>query len=151
MRAHFRLLPSIRSAALAGLLVAALGCTRTAARPEGPAAAPAPTPESLALHVRLFAAAERSDVPAFKAVLTRASVALLDGHIEVMRALSRPRWERPFGWREILRLHAALPEAAKRRAGYPAVREDGILKLDIAGHPDAGLFRELPGRVTLNP
>lgn len=98
--------------------------------------APPPDPAALAAHQRLFVAADNGDVPAFKALLTPASVALLDQHLRALERLDRPPGVRSLRWKDLLRMHAELPAAARDRAPYPLV--DG--KLNIAGHPDAPFF-----------
>ena len=122
-------------------LVFLFGCNVQSAVPSA-ASAPPPDPQASALHAKLFEAADRGDVAAFQAMLTPRSVSLLDTVMTRMAAMPRPSGEPAFGWRELLRYHAALPAAARRRAPYPA---DGD-RLDLAAHPDARLFTEIGAR-----
>ena len=120
------------------LVVLLAGCNVPAASPTA-AAAPPPDPHALALHARLFAAADGGDVAAFKALLTPRSVQLVDGLIARMAAMPRPKGEAAFEWASVLRLHAKLPADARLRAPYPVAAEH----LDLAAHPDARFFTEI--------
>ncbi len=104
-------------------------------------------PKAAALHAKLFAAADRGQVEAFKAVLTSASIALFETHFKAVARLQRPEGEAPFGWKDVMAMHAELSPEARKKAPYPAVRDDGALRLDVAAHADARFFEAVAVKV----
>lgn len=100
-------------------------------------------PAAAPLHAKLLAAADSGDVAAFKAALTQSSVEMIDEHIQLMAKLPRPTGERPFGWDDVLRMHAALPESARQITPYPLVGEGSAARLDLTKHADARLYKEI--------
>ena len=109
------------------------GCNTGAKQPSGEEAPP--DPEAIALHAKLFAAAEQGDTGAFRALLTPRSIELLDRFFRAARELDAPPGVR-VSWEALLAHHAELPPAARARAPYPVVEG----KLDLGGHADAGFF-----------
>lgn len=125
-----------------GAVAVLSGCKGSPGQPGGAGASGGDeaSAEARQLHVRLFGAADAGDVSAFRAVLSRSSEALMQTHFEAMAQLPRPAGHPPFGWRDILRQHAALPASARTRAPYPVIQEGGEARLDLAGHADAAFF-----------
>lgn len=122
------------------LLVLGGGCTIERNNKAGGPAATSSDPKTRELHAKLFNAADAGDVEAFKAVLTSSSIALFETHFQVMDNLPQPTGAAPMTWRDVLAMHASLDATARKRTPYPAVLDDGHLRLDVASHPDARFF-----------
>jgi hypothetical protein len=105
------------------------------------------SPAAQRLHGELLDAARANNIEGFKALLSVSSVALMETHFDTMSQLDRPDGTAPYGWQNILRFHAGLPETAAKTAPYPIVQEQGTTKLDLAGHNTARFFEAVQATI----